>query len=90
MHEQDFAEKRLPTALELDQATSDHPVLVRRGSHLAVANSLALKTSGVNESTVDPAGGKPGRLPDGRLDGVLEGGAQYQFIHVPPLPPKSR
>lgn len=85
-HEQNLAEKRLPTAPELDQAASDHPVLVRRGGHMAVANSLALKLSRVSETTPDPPGGRLGRFPDGRLDGILEGGAQYQFIHVPPLP----
>jgi predicted amidohydrolase YtcJ len=85
-HEQNLREKRLPTALELDQATSDHPVLVRRGGHMAVANSLALKISGLNSNTPDSPGGKLGRFPDGSLNGMLEGGAQYQFIHVPPPP----
>lgn len=85
-HEQNLAEKRLPTAPELDRATSEHPVLVRRGGHMAVANSLALKLSGLNATTADPPGGKLGRFPDGNLDGTLEGGAQCQFIRVPPLP----
>ena len=53
-HEQNLAEKRLPTALELDRAAGDHPVLVRRGGHMAVANSLALKLSGVSETIPDP------------------------------------
>lgn len=85
-HEQNLEEKRLPTALDLDQATSDHPVLVRRGGHMAVANSYALKLAGLSSATSDPGGGRLGRFPDGNLDGTLEGGAQYQFIHIPPLP----
>jgi len=85
-HEQNLEEKRLPTALELDQATSDHPVLVRRGGHMAVANSFAFKLAGLTSATPDPVGGRLGRFPDGNLNGMLEGGAQYQFIHIPPLP----
>ena len=41
-HEVNLVEGRLPTAPELDQATRDHPVLVRRGGHVVVANSLAV------------------------------------------------
>jgi len=41
-NEANLAERRLPTAAELDSATSQHPVLVRRGGHSGVANSLAL------------------------------------------------
>jgi predicted amidohydrolase YtcJ len=52
--EQNLEEKRLPTALELDQATSDHPVLVRRGGHMAVANSFALKLASLSSATPDP------------------------------------
>jgi hypothetical protein len=51
---------------------------------MAVANSLALQLAGLNRTTPDPPGGKLGRLPNGDLDGTLEGGAQYQFIRVPP------
>jgi predicted amidohydrolase YtcJ len=85
-HEQKLAEGRLPTAQELDQATRDHPVLLRRGGHMAVLNSLGLDSSGISAATPDPPGGRLGRLPDGTLDGMLEGGAQYVLVHVPPLP----
>jgi len=37
-HESNLAEGRLPTALELDQATREHPVWVKRGGHIGVAN----------------------------------------------------
>src|SRR6516164_2205604 len=40
-HESNLAENRLPTRAELDAAATDHPVLSRRGGHLAVANSAA-------------------------------------------------
>src|SRR5262252_538215 len=85
-HEQKLAEGRLPTAQELDEATRDHPVLVRRSGHMAVVNSLGLDVSGITLATPDPPGGRLGRRPDGTLDGMLEGGAQYALVHVPPLP----
>ena len=53
---------------------------------MAVANSPALQLAGLNRTTPDPPGGKLGPLPNGDLDGTPEGGAQYQFIHVPPAP----
>src|SRR5216683_2604926 len=51
-HEVNLAEGRLPTAPELDQATRDHPVLVRRGGHVVVANSLALTLGGITREKV--------------------------------------
>jgi len=76
-HESNLAENRLPTLAELDAAAPDHPVLARRGGHLAVVNSAALRAAGIGPETPDPPGGKIGRLADGGRDGVLEGGAVY-------------
>ena len=46
------------TRQELDAAVPSHPVILyHRGGHIAFANSLALKTAGVNEQTPDPDGG---------------------------------
>src|SRR6516162_8973946 len=77
-HESNLAENRLPSLAELDGAAPDHPVLARRGGHLAVVNSAALRAAGIGPDTPDPPGGKIGRLPDGSRDGTLEGGAVYQ------------
>jgi len=85
-HESNLAENRLPTLAELDAAAPDHPVFARRGGHLAVANSGALRAAGVGADTPDPAGGKFGHLPDGSLSGVLEGGAVYQVAAFAPKP----
>jgi predicted amidohydrolase YtcJ len=76
-NEANLAEGRLPTATELDAATSEHPVLVRRGGHNGVANSRALQLAGITRETLNPPGGTYGRLPDGTPNGVLEGGAVY-------------
>src|SRR6516164_7771637 len=85
-HESNLAENRLPALAELDAAAPDHPVLVRRGGHLAVVNSAALAAAGVGPDTPDPPGGKIGRLADGSRDGVLEGGAVYQVAAFAPGP----
>src|SRR5215469_13626647 len=60
-HESNLLENRLPTLAELDAAAPDHPVLARRGGHLAVVNSAALRAAGIDAGTPDPAGGKVGR-----------------------------
>ena len=82
-----LAEGRLPTAVELDAATTAHPVLVRRGGHNGVASSLALQMAGITKDTPDPRGGRYRRLADGTPSGVLEGGAVYVVAgHIPPTP----
>ena len=85
-HESNLSENRLPTLAELDAAAPDHPVLARRGGHLAVVNSAALQAAGIGADTPDPPGGTIGRLPDGSRDGVLEGGAVYQLAAFAPGP----
>jgi predicted amidohydrolase YtcJ len=83
-NEQNLAERRLPTASDLDQATTKHPVVARRGGHMAIVNSQGLRLSGINADTPDPAGGHLGHGENGTPNGILEGGAQYVLLHVPP------
>ncbi len=45
--ENKFREKRLPTRAELDRAAPAHAVVLANGTHMAVANSAALKKLGV-------------------------------------------
>ena len=45
-NESNLAENRMPTGAELAAAVPDHPVFARRGGHLAVANSAALRAAG--------------------------------------------
>ncbi|GAB3155273.1 amidohydrolase [Amycolatopsis stemonae] len=71
-----LAERRMPTAAELDQATDRHPVLVKRGGHNDVVNTHALRLAGITEDTPVPPGGVIGRDADGRLDGRLIDTAQ--------------
>ena len=83
-HESNLAENRLPTGAELGAAAPGHPVLARRGGHLAIASSPALAAAGIGPGTPDPPGGRIGRMPDGRPDGLLEGGAVYQVAAFAP------
>src|SRR5215475_12991254 len=83
-NESSLAENRMPTGAELDAAAPDHPVFARRGGHLAVANSAALRAASVGPDTPDPKGGTIGRLPDGSPSGLLEGGAVYQVAAFAP------
>ena len=69
--ELNLAERRMPTADELDQATDRHPVLVKRGGHNDVVNNYALRLAGITEETPVPAGGVIGRGENGRLNGRL-------------------
>jgi len=85
-HESNLAENRMPTGAELDAAAPGHPVLARRGGHLAVASAAALEAAGIGPDTPDPAGGRIGRLPGGQPSGLLEGGAVYQVAAFAPKP----
>ncbi|MEO5578586.1 MAG: amidohydrolase family protein [Sphingomicrobium sp.] len=54
-----WAEKRFPTATDLDAVVSDRPVwLGRVDGHASVANSAAMKAAGVTTATKAPSGGE--------------------------------
>lgn len=86
--ESNLAEKRLPTAAELDQATQEHPVWVPRGGHVGIANSLALHLAGITRDTPDPQHGTIKHLPDGTPSGELYSGPAMSLVSslIPPPP----
>ncbi len=52
-------EKRQPTKEDFDKAFPDNPIAITHVSgHMTIANSYALKVSGITASTSDPNGGK--------------------------------
>ena len=65
-------EHRYPTRDDLDHATQNPVFLKRICGHIAVANSAALTLAGVDDSTLDTAGGQIVRDPRGRPNGVLK------------------
>jgi len=87
-NETNLAEGRLPTALELDQASSDHPIWVKRGGHVGVANSLALHIAGITRETPNPPGGIIKHFPDGTLTGELLEAPAWSLVEslIPPQP----
>ncbi len=86
-HELGLAERRLPTAAELDQATTDHPVLLQRGGHNGVLNSPGLRLAGIGRDTPDPEGGFIDRDAAGDPRGWVQDAAlELAQRAVPPLP----
>lgn len=78
---------RFPTAAELDLAVGDRPVLLERvDGHATWANSLAIKTAGVNAKTADPDGGRIERGADGAPAGVFVDGAAALVTKAVPKP----
>lgn len=58
-NQESWADKRFPTAADLDSVIADRPVwLTRVDGHAAVANSAAMKAAGVTAATTSPAGGE--------------------------------
>jgi predicted amidohydrolase YtcJ len=75
-------EQRYPTRAELDRAAPRHPVVFRTGPDAAV-NSLALRLSNIDASTMAAAGGMVEKDPaTGEPTGILRGAAT-KLLKVP-------
>jgi predicted amidohydrolase YtcJ len=71
-----LAERRHPTAQELDRVAPDHRVWLRHTSgHMAVVNGAVLAEIGIDAAVVPP-GGHVERDADGRATGLLQESAQ--------------
>ncbi len=72
-------EGRHPTRDDLDQVSTDVPVLIiHTSSHLAAANSKALEVAGITAATPDPVGGVFRRREGSREpNGVMEENALF-------------
>ncbi|GIH73928.1 amidohydrolase [Planobispora longispora] len=66
-----FAEKRMPTAAELNAAAPDTPVFVLHLYQSAVLNRAAVHAAGFTRDTPDPKGGQIVRDRDGEPTGIL-------------------
>jgi predicted amidohydrolase YtcJ len=64
-------EMRMPTRDILDAATTDHPVMFD-ASYVVIANSLALKVSGITRDTPNPRGGEIVKDANGEPNGILK------------------
>ena len=81
-HEGQLDEQHLPYRDDLDAAAPEHPVVVVRGGHEYILNSVALAKWGIDESTRIPAGGSIGRYDDGRINGELVDSAK-SLVELP-------
>jgi predicted amidohydrolase YtcJ len=82
-YDQDLlAEKRHPTAADLDAAFPNEPVLLRHASgHMAVANTAAMKLVGISAATPDPEGGTILRKPGSKEpEGLMQEMAMQAFM----------
>ncbi len=71
-NQEQWPERRFPTAADLDRSTTDHPVvLMAKSGHALVANSPALQRAGVTAATPDPPGGRIVRDDAGQPSGLL-------------------
>ncbi len=71
-NESDWPENRMPLMADLDNISTDHPIMIWRCDlHLAVANSLAMKIAGIGPDTPNPPEGIIERDETGHPTGVL-------------------
>jgi predicted amidohydrolase YtcJ len=76
-----------PSRHWIDEATPDHPVWVTRlDSHMALANSLALRLAGIDRHTPDVDGGAIVRDAAGEPTGLLKDNAMALVERVVPPP----
>ncbi|MEV7773635.1 amidohydrolase [Kitasatospora sp. NPDC086791] len=66
-----FAERRLPTPTELNEAAPDTPVFVLHLYQSAILNRAALRAAGYTRDTPDPKGGRIVRGRGGEPTGML-------------------
>lgn len=83
--EDQLAERRKPSRLDLDAVALNNPVvLTRAGAHSAVANSLAMQRAGFTKDSADPEGGQLERDADGELNGIIRERQDILLDLVPP------
>lgn len=87
-----WKDKKLPTRLDLDSVTGDHPAFLDRiDGHISIANSAALKAAGITAATVPPQGGAIDLDAAGEPTGILRESAQdLVYKVIPPPTPEER
>jgi hypothetical protein len=78
-----WAEKRFPNRQQLDAVSPKNPVILTHISgHVAVANSLALKSAEIDKDTPNPSGGEIEHDALGQPTGMLKEGAAMSLVKV--------
>lgn len=81
-NENNFPDKRILTAIELDEVADTPIVLKRTCRHAALANTAALTLAGINKETKNPIDGTIVRDKKGVLTGYLLEGAQDLVLNL--------
>jgi predicted amidohydrolase YtcJ len=83
LDDEKLIERRMPNRLDLDLASSNHPILISRCClHMHAANSLAMDLAGLTASNEDS--GLFETFPDGTLNGILRETAVSSVINIIP------
>jgi predicted amidohydrolase YtcJ len=85
-NENNFPDKKIPRASELDQVTDSPMVLKRTCRHAVLVNSKALELAGITKDTENPEGGVIERDENGEATGYLHEGAQDLVLNLLPEP----
>src|SRR5690606_32812187 len=84
----EWADRRFPSASDLDRVVPDHPVFLRaRSGHAAWVNSAALRLCGIDAHTHVPEGGEIVRDDAGQPTGILLEAPAMNLVaeRIPPL-----
>lgn len=77
-----IADERFPTIEELDEISTEHPIMVTRAcGHISVVNSKAMEMGNIDESTPNPDGGEIQKDADGKLTGLLLENAHMEMFN---------
>lgn len=84
-----FPEQRLPRRYAIDSVVSDHPVVLTRGAHVMILNSLGVKRAMITRNSRPAPGGSIEFDARGEPTGILREGAAWRLVwpHVPQSPP---
>ena len=78
-----WPEKRFPNRQQLDAVAPNNPVILTHvAGHVAVANSLALKSAEIDKHTPNPQGGEIERDGLGQPTGILKENAAMSMVKV--------
>lgn len=76
-------EKRYPTLAELDEISTNHPIIVMRMcAHHSVVNSCAMEIAQYDRDTPDPQGGRIDRDESGAMTGLLVETAHMKMFEL--------
>lgn len=82
-------EGRTPTRFDLDQVSTEVPIMVKRTCfHIISVNSKALEIAGITKDTPDPEGGQIDRDGFGEPTGILREQARFLVEKYIPVPDK--